>query len=833
MTRFVQALSTTALTLTLVGLGACGDDTKVSGHALPAQADVSQADGQLDAASQPDEDAPQDAAADQVPADVLPDVADVATAFEVAVPPQDIAGDATLAVDDGVAADGAGCPGAVGCPCVKTSDCPAQTQCGPTPEGLKCLSCASAEICDGLDNDCNGLADDVTILCDDLNVCTTDVCLGVAGCQFAPVAGSCDDGSLCTTNDACVAGTCSGQPVDCADANTCTDDSCDLSLGCTHTDNSSPCDDGQACTGGETCSGGVCGGGQDVCPCQTLTDCASQEDGNACNGTLYCDKTQLPSVCKLNPASVVVCDPTGDTLCHVATCDVADGICKALAQNAGAACEDGSACTIGESCIAGDCSGGGALPCDDGNVCTDDSCGTATGCGHTSNTASCPDGDICTVSEFCVAGSCTSKSLPCDDGFACSADSCDPQQGCQHTALSDPTCGVVTLPTAATFGCDELGNTLWQRSDTDAPPGTVRWDIDATPSVPGVGPAACSLNVNNGKGLGCGLGQLSLSATADSPWIDATSISAGSTMRVRFQSAGAWSAAAKASVQVRLWGGAWSEVGTLQPSTSWQQQQFASVAWSGTKFQVRLALVGPCGSDSEVGWFVDDFSVAQDKCALDNGGCPADLLCGIGTTGNVICTFCPAGYAVVGGACADIDECAKVGSCAADALCSNTPGSYTCACKGGFSGNGKVCTDINECAAGTSTCVVGQVCTNTIGSFTCTCPAGVPGTCSAAPAACKTTTQGVDACGKPCSKVGPSTCFKVHPACLTSSPGTPTDATSCVTPKGNYDCGLSCQPFANTIGADCTYCVNIYCKGSSGKDTAQFKCNNIPVPPTP
>ena len=41
---------------------------------------------------------------------------------------------------------------------------------------------------------------------------------------------------------------------------------------------------------------------------------------------------------------------------------------------------------------------------------------------------------------------------------------------------------------------------------------------------------------------------------------------------------------------------------------------------------------------------------------------------------------------------ADIDECSTNShSCDVNAMCSNTVGSYACACKAGFTGDGKTC----------------------------------------------------------------------------------------------------------------------------------------------
>ena len=40
----------------------------------------------------------------------------------------------------------------------------------------------------------------------------------------------------------------------------------------------------------------------------------------------------------------------------------------------------------------------------------------------------------------------------------------------------------------------------------------------------------------------------------------------------------------------------------------------------------------------------------------------------------------------------DINECSEIGRCHSNATCTNTPGSFSCACYKGYSGNGINCT---------------------------------------------------------------------------------------------------------------------------------------------
>ena len=103
--------------------------------------------------------------------------------------------------------------------------------------------------------------------------------------------------------------------------------------------------------------------------------------------------------------------------------------------------------------------------------------------------------------------------------------------------------------------------------------------------------------------------------------------------------------------------------------------------------------------------------------------------------------------------CLDINECDLVngpsGRCGQNAICTNSPGGFSCHCKPGYSGNAfKQCIgkrnelfkkyllwdsstifytttclilDINECDRSV-TCGHGAICLNTEGSYSCSCP---------------------------------------------------------------------------------------------------------------
>ena len=585
---------------------------------------------------------------------------------------------------------------------------------------------ATTETCDNVDNDCNGLTDD-TAVCDDLNGCTTDSCTAGA-CTFEPTTAPCDDANACTSNDVCGASVCAGAAVVCDDQNPCTDDTCDPAIGCVFAPNTAACEDGDTCTKGDVCSAGQCNSGiASDCGCTQDSDCLNYEDGNACNGTLYCNKAAATPFCKINPATVIVCNPLGDTFCAVNTCDPGTGMCSYITQNAGAACEDGNACTGNDTCAAAACTGGPAIVCDDGNPCTIDSCNPASGCQAVPSAAACDDGNACTEDDSCATGSCVGAPKSCNDSYACTADSCDPVSGCVNAPVADLACQI-TSTYSEPFNCGSGALLLWQRSDVLLDNADTKWAFDASPTLPAPHSKACSLNINNGTDLTCGTDQTGINASTTTPSIDLQNMSAGTATLTTLYSAGDWGAGGVATIAVSVDGGAWTDIGTLQPSATWTKFSWPSTTLAGHKAQFRFTFVDTCGDAGKVGLFIDDFAVFEDLCTTKPGICGANAVCGLDQTGQLDCQVCGTGFLVQGAQCVDIDECVTGSAgCSPDATCANTPGSFSCTCKPGFTGDGKLCDDINECTNGTAKCAATATCTNTPGSFTCTCPAGQVG----------------------------------------------------------------------------------------------------------
>ncbi len=333
-------------------------------------------------------------------------------------------------------------------------------------------------------------------------------------------------------NDADLAGACLADP-DCPDdGNPCTVSRCSPGRSCAQEArvDGAQCSDGDKCTLGDVCEAGVCIAGASVCPCLSDQDCLSQDDGDLCNGTLRCD--QPSHQCVVDAAAVVVCDASADTVCAIATCAPATGVCAPAFTPTGTPCEDGLPCTAASACAAGACvavTGGDQCACtvdedceDDGDLCNGvshcakaifpftcqinpatvvtcpasagpcqtDACDPATGTCAVQPLAdgtACDDGDPATEGDVCEAGVCvsgTDTSLctdhdDCiDDGNLCNGvPFCNKQT--QTCALNPAT--VVQCPSGGDLGC--IKNTCNPLTGTCAPtalkPGTACDDGDA------------------------------------------------------------------------------------------------------------------------------------------------------------------------------------------------------------------------------------------------------------------------------------------------------------------------------------------------------------------
>ena len=329
------------------------------------------------------------------------------------------------------------------CATVDDTTCSKNT-CDPKTGGCKMAAVFDGTPCNADGNPCtpNDACKAGSCVVDDINTC---VCSTNADCAAQ------DDGDLCNGQLFCEKstaegeqgkGTCKVNPAtipSCpsVDNTECIKSICQGKTGkcaMTFVNQGEVCDDGDVCTKGDTCNNGKCKPGGDICLCHGDADCLPQEDGDVCNGTLYCAKDAIPWNCKVKPSTVITCSTVNDGYCQQSICQAKTGLCKLTPLHTDEPCDDDDTCTVNTVCKAGICvdpladSGG---KCNDGNPCTDDSCDKQLGCLYKANTADCDDGDKCTLGDICANKVCT-KGKPnlCDDNNPCTTDLCNPQSGC-------------------------------------------------------------------------------------------------------------------------------------------------------------------------------------------------------------------------------------------------------------------------------------------------------------------------------------------------------------------------------------------------------------------
>ena len=259
-----------------------------------------------------------------------------------------------------------------------------------------------------------------------LGPCEIEVCLpevGQCATQFVNDSTPCEDGDQCTLGDVCLAGVCqAGAPMACDSGSQCSNVTCDPQEGCVEAFASGECDDGNPCTVGDQCEEGGCTSGANECTCETDEDCEQYEDGNLCNGTLYCDSSGPLLACEVASETIPDCEFKSPDPCITGNCDPESGECGEVPAMDGIACDDGDACTYGDSCQAGACLAAETFDCDDGNPCTDDSCDPGTGCAHQESEAcaqcsgldclACSFGSNCAPEGPYIADTCCSEGDP-------------------------------------------------------------------------------------------------------------------------------------------------------------------------------------------------------------------------------------------------------------------------------------------------------------------------------------------------------------------------------------------------------------------------------------
>lgn len=166
--------------------------------------------------------------------------------------------------------------------------------------------------------------------------------------------------------------------------------------------------------------------------------------------------------------------------------------------------------------------------------------------------------------------------------------------------------------------------------------------------------------------------------------------------------------------------------------------------------------------------------------------------------GSIRCTqnwnsrtcLCKTGFE--GDDCAtDKDECKKEPSPCGDKACTNTQGSFKCACANGYAAEGEKCKDIDECLE--NPCVNGQ-CQNSEGTFSCDCHAGWVGI------DCK---EDIDEC---------------------KQDGTCAEGMKCANSEGSFSCTCDKEGFE---AADDGSCVDIdECTGINAITCTNGKCDN-------
>ncbi len=175
-------------------------------------------------------------------------------------------------------------------------------------------------------------------------------------------------------------------------------------------------------------------------------------DGNACTQRDTCQA----GVCR--PGSPLVC-PAPDQCHTAATCNPTTGMCSNPTKPDNSLCDDGDACTQSDSCQAGSCVGSNPKTCTALDQCHEaGTCDPKSGvCSDPAKTdgSTCDDGNACTQSDSCQTGACVGANPK-----ACAA-----LDQCHVAGVCDPGTGICSDPVKDDGSACDDGNACTQ---TDA-----------------------------------------------------------------------------------------------------------------------------------------------------------------------------------------------------------------------------------------------------------------------------------------------------------------------------------------------------------------------------
>jgi RHS repeat-associated protein len=167
--------------------------------------------------------------------------------------------------------------------------------------------------------------------------------------------------------------------------------------------------------------------------------CGGKPNGTACTDNNACTVSNHCQNGTCSAGTPVVCAASDQ--CHVAgTCNPSTGICSNPKKQDGASCNDGSACTQVDICQAGTCTGTTPIICTASDQCHKAGiCNPSTGiCSNPiqPNGTACSDGNACTLTDKCQAGTCTGANPK----------TCTASDECHLAGVCDPLIGTCSNP---------------------------------------------------------------------------------------------------------------------------------------------------------------------------------------------------------------------------------------------------------------------------------------------------------------------------------------------------------------------------------------------------